>query len=108
MGGRVGCAMPEYVTTDSCQGQMALVKERHEEVLKALRDIHDVQADTNKRLFKDNGAASIQTQLDRNNRINSVIIWLGASIGTTLLGLIVVAFCKILALHASLIAIGGK
>lgn len=68
----------DYVTKESCAevhaGTCASIDKLAEEV-KKLSD----------RLYKDNGHLSVQTRLDRIDRIVTLIIWILSVVGSTLL-----------------------
>jgi hypothetical protein len=48
---------------------------RHAQIMAVLAGIQASTSETNARLYKDNGHVSIQTKLDRHERILGVLCW---------------------------------
>jgi hypothetical protein len=70
----------EFVTRETCAATSSQLLESQEQLLSKLDSIE-------KRLFRDNGAVSIQTRLDRHEQVQRLLLWIvGAIAGTLLAG----------------------
>ena len=58
----------EYMTTEMCSRRQEASEKRHTDIMKRLDEL-------NARLYKDNGKLSIQTRLDRGDRIMGMLCW---------------------------------
>ena len=70
--------MPDFVSTDKCKLIHAQSDKRLEEIMGVLQEM-------NNRLYRDNGHISIQTRLDRHQRIVEVLCWAISVVGGTVL-----------------------
>ena len=57
----------------------------HQPLREELQGIRASVAEIHERLFVDNGRTSMQTRLDRIERIAAVLTWAGASLGAAML-----------------------
>lgn len=57
-----------YVTPEVCAQRHGESDKKYEELFKLMKEV-------NKRLYQDNGTVSIQTRLDRGDRILGVLCW---------------------------------
>jgi hypothetical protein len=76
----------DYMTVASCL-------DKHKETMKLLGEIND-------RLYKDNGKLSIQTRLDRGDRILGVLCWVTTVAGGAIILAAVTFVIKLVVLHA--------
>lgn len=74
----------EFMTVDVCE-------KKHKETMDILREIND-------RLYKDNGKLSIQTRLDRGDRILGILCWVTSVAGGAII-VSAVAFIWRMILH---------
>ena len=57
---------------------VAMCRQRHQEIEHSLQRIEDGVRDLTRRLYVDNGHASIQTRLDRSDRLWKTALWVVA------------------------------
>jgi len=74
---------PEYVTDEKCQ-------ERTIRILEALEEL-------NRRLYRDNGHISIQTRLDRHERVLRAMMWVVTMAGAATITLFIGVFWRVMA-----------
>ena len=67
---------PQYVLTKTCERMHAEDDARWKRVFASLTELND-------RLYKDNGHVSIQTRLDRGDRILAILCWVATLAGGT-------------------------
>ncbi len=78
----------EFVTRDECE-------QTSSQLLVSQRRLHAKLDSIEKRLFRDNGAVSIQTRLDRHEQVQRLLLWIVGVIAGTLLAGCVSVFVMI-------------
>lgn len=63
-----------FVTRDACEATSS-------QLLESQQQLHQKLDSIEKRLFRDNGAVSIQTRIDRHDQILRALLWMVGVIG---------------------------
>lgn len=82
--------MGEFITVTDCEKKHKADEEWRKEIRGALKELTD-------RLYKDNGHVSIQTRLDRGDRILGILCWITTVAGGTIIVAAVAFVWKIIA-----------
>ena len=99
MGNEHDCDQSEHIETIKerlHEGDLrfAAIESNQSAMMTTLGEVNETTRDTHKRMFVDNGTKSIQTTIDRHDRVIKMLTWVGGITTAAAIGAIVKSFIQ--------------